>query len=155
MKKEKHLGNIKSQIVGIQYYDHEVKGREVIFFERKPNNSHDTNAIRVDNLDFEKVGFLPKKTSSWLAPLIDQGKVMIDGFVKDSYSDNDYSIPIQIKITLKSKGEDIFKKGKNISSAEEAFHEVVLYSYENIIEKCDGTVTSEFTDLLDETSIKW
>jgi hypothetical protein len=145
--KEKHLGTIKSQIVGIQYCDDEAKSGEKIFFEREPDNSHDKNAIRVENPDFKKVGFLPKKASSWLAPLIDQGKVQIDGFVKDTYYDNDYSIPIQIKITLK-KGENIFKKDKNITSAEEAFHEAVLYSYENIIDKCDGTVTSEFTELL-------
>mgnify|MGYP003983970555 CR=1 FL=1 len=90
MKKEKLLGNITSQIVGIQYYDDGVKGGEKIFFEREPDNDHDKNAIRVENLDFKKVGFLPKKSSSWMAPLIDQGKVMIDGIVKDSYYDNDY-----------------------------------------------------------------
>jgi hypothetical protein len=148
MTKEKHLGTIKSQIVGIQYYDDQVKGGEKIFFEREPDNDHDKNAIRVENLDFKKVGFLPKNASSWLAPLIDRGKVMIDGLVKDSYYDNDYSIPIEIKITLKNKGEDIFTKNKNISSAEEAFHETVLYSYENIIDKCDDGVTSKFTELL-------
>jgi hypothetical protein len=32
MEKEKHLGNIKTQIVGIQYYDDEAKGCEKIFF---------------------------------------------------------------------------------------------------------------------------
>ena len=148
MKKEKLLGNITSQIVGIQYYDDGVKGGEKIFFEREPDNDHDKNAIRVENLDFKKVGFLPKKSSSWMAPLIDQGKVMIDGIVKDSYYDNDYSIPIDIKITLKSKGEDIFKKSKNISTAEEAFHEAVLYSYESIIDKCDSSVIGNFTELL-------
>jgi hypothetical protein len=148
MKKEKHLGTIKSQIVGIQYYDDEVKGGEKIFFEREPDNDHDKNAIRVENLDFKKVGFLPKRSSSWLAPLIDQGKLMIDGIVKESYYDNDYSIPIEIKITLKSKGDDIFKKNKDISSAEEAFHEAVLYSYENIIDKCDSGVTGNFSELL-------
>ncbi|MBT4641889.1 MAG: hypothetical protein HOC09_23980, partial [Deltaproteobacteria bacterium] len=47
----------------------------------KPDNEHDENAVKVENLDFKKVGFLPMKTSSWLAPLIDQGKVMIDGLV--------------------------------------------------------------------------
>ena len=83
--KEKHLGTIKSQIVGIQYCDDEAKSGEKIFFEREPDNSHDKNAIRVENPDFKKVGFLPKKASSWLAPLIDQGKVQIDGFVKDTY----------------------------------------------------------------------
>jgi hypothetical protein len=114
----------------------------------KPDNEHDENAVKVENLDFKKVGFLPMKTSSWLAPLIDQGKVMIDGLVKDSYYDNEYSIPIDIKVTLKSKGKDIFHKNKDISSAEEAFHEAVLYSYENIIDKCDSDVTSNFTELL-------
>jgi hypothetical protein len=89
MQKEKYLGSIESQIVGIQYYDDEVKSGEKIFFEREPDNNHDKNAIRVENLDFKKVGFLPKKSSSWLASLIDQGKVMIDGLVKDSYYDND------------------------------------------------------------------
>jgi hypothetical protein len=148
MSKERYLGTIKSQIVGIQYYDDGVKGGEKIFFEREPDNDHDKNAIRVENLDFKKVGFLPKKSSSWLAPLIDQGKVMIDGLVKDSFYDNDYSIPIEIKITLKSKGEDIFTKNKLIPSVEEAFHEAILYSYENIIDKCDSSVTSEFTEVL-------
>jgi hypothetical protein len=148
MRKEKLLGSIKSQIVGIQYYDNEVKSGEKIFFEREPDNDHDKNAIRVENLDFKKVGFLPKKTSSWMAPLIDQGKVMIDGFAKEAINDNDYSVPIEIKITLKSKGEDIFRMNKDISSAEEAFHEAVLYSYENIIDKCNSGVTSNFTELL-------
>jgi hypothetical protein len=148
MKKDELLGTINSQIVGIQYYDDEVKGGEKVYFEREPDNDHDKNAIRVENLDFKKVGFLPKKSSSWLAPLIDQGKVMIDGFAKEAINDNDYSVPIEIKITLKSKDEDIFTKNKLISSAEEAFHEAVLYSYENIIDKCDHGVTGNFTELL-------
>jgi hypothetical protein len=150
MKKEKYLGSIKSQIVGIQYCDDQAKGGEKIFFEREPDNDHDKNAIRVENLDFKMVGFLPKKSSSWLAPLIDQGGVMIDGFVKEANYDNDYSIPIEIKITLKSKGEDIFTENKLISSAEEAFHEAVLYSHENIIDKCDSGVTHNFTELLNK-----
>jgi hypothetical protein len=42
------------------------------FFEREPDNDHDTNAIRVENLDFKNVGFLPKKSSSWLTAAIMQ-----------------------------------------------------------------------------------
>jgi hypothetical protein len=148
MTRGKYLGTIQSEIVGIQYYDDQVKVSEKIMLEREPENDHDPSAIRIENLDFRQVGFLPKKTSAWIAPLIDQGKVMVDGVVVDLDFEDGYTIPIELKITLKKKGEEIFKKNKVITSAEEAFHEVVLYSYESVIDKCEKSITGDLVDIL-------
>ena len=68
------LGSISTKIVGIQYYDGEAKPGEEIHFERDPDNQYDSNAIRVENLDFQQVGNLPRNIVAWLSPLIDAGK---------------------------------------------------------------------------------
>ena len=73
------LGEIEARIVGMQYYDAETSGGEQMNLEREPDNPHDQQAIRVENGRFEVVGHLPRRLVTWLAPLIDAGKLRVEG----------------------------------------------------------------------------
>ncbi|CAI5494924.1 unnamed protein product [Closterium sp. Naga37s-1] len=48
---------------------------------REPNNAHDRNAIRVDNIRGQEVGHVEAKMACHLAPLVDAGLVAIEGLV--------------------------------------------------------------------------
>ena len=68
------LGEIETEIVGMQYHKARIHPGEQINLERESKNAHDRRAIRVENGHFEPVGYLPKSMASWLAPLIDNGQ---------------------------------------------------------------------------------
>ena len=79
--KEQLLGEIEARITGMQYYEADVDPGERINLERYPDNPHDEHSIRIENEHFQPVGHLPRRVSSWLAPLVDAGKLRVDGFV--------------------------------------------------------------------------
>ena len=83
------LGEIETEIVGMQYHKAKVFPGEQINLEREAKNAHDRRAIRVENGQFEPVGYLPRNMASWLAPLIDQGKIHLDGYVPQSSTETD------------------------------------------------------------------
>ena len=66
------LGEIETEIVGMQYHKAKIHPGEQINLERESKNTHDRRAIRVENGHFEPVGYLPRNMASWLAPLIDE-----------------------------------------------------------------------------------
>ena len=61
------LGEIETQIVGMQCHKARIHPGEQINTERESKNTHDRRAIRVENGHFEPVGYLPKSMASWLA----------------------------------------------------------------------------------------
>jgi hypothetical protein len=78
---EQLLGEIETEITGIQHHDAVVHPGEQVSLERKPENTDDKNAIRVENLSFQPAGYLPQNVASWLAPLLDAGKIRVDGYM--------------------------------------------------------------------------
>ncbi len=67
------LGEIETEIVGMQYRKAKIDPGEQVNLEREAKDTHDRRAIRVENGHDEPVGYLPKNMASWLAPLIDSG----------------------------------------------------------------------------------
>jgi len=131
---EKLLGTLSTEIVGIQYYDAEVHPGETVHFEREPDNLHDTRAIRVENLDFRQVGHLPRRVVAWLAPLIDHGKVRIDGITGDFDEADRYSIPLELSVYLCPKGRPVLQRKKKPYDSLQALHECVLQAYLDVDE---------------------
>ena len=131
--KEMYLGTISTEIVGIQYYDAEVRPGEEVHFEREPDNPHDRNAIRVENLDFEQVGNLPRQLVAWLAPLIASGKLRIDGSISSSYSsesaEHKYSVPLRLNLYLCPKGKTVLRENTAPRNDLEALHDVIRKAY--------------------------
>lgn len=124
-KKEQLLGTIQTKAVGLQYYDTDMVSGMPVNLERERDNVHNKNAIRVENAAFEPVGHLPRKVVACLAPLIDEGKIRIDGRVLGREGSN-HSAPLNLSIYLAPKGSPILKKCRKPASGQAALHQLVL-----------------------------
>jgi len=127
------LGRIRTSIVGTQYHDGQVHPGEAVHIEREPENSHDSNAIRVENRDFEQVGYLPARIVFWLAPLIDAGKIRIVGKVPGNIPEDPRQatgeIPLELDITLSPRGRHILQGPSEPANAREALHTLISRAY--------------------------
>eukprot|EP00249_Psilotum_nudum_P023028 c28730_g1_i2 orf=268-2055(+) len=98
---EKYLvGFVEVNVVGLQYYDGTVSNREMVRLIREPHNVYDRNAIRVENMRGEQVGHVERHKACYLAPLVDEGWVAIEGIVPWG-SKNVYRMPCQVYIFTK------------------------------------------------------
>ena len=114
-KKLKLLGTIKSNIVGVQYYDTAYQEEDVLYLERNPYNEYDQNAIEISN-KHGILGHLKRQNSAWLSELIDEGKIFLKGKI---YGEGDtWRIPIEIEVYQTQKGSKLLKplKGDNAES---------------------------------------
>ena len=59
-------------IVGIRYYSGTAHPGEFVLLQREPHNPYDSNAIRIDNLQGEKVGHIKREQAAILAKFMDQ-----------------------------------------------------------------------------------
>ncbi|KAJ3733451.1 SNF2 family N-terminal domain-containing protein [Lentinula guzmanii] len=71
--------SMKAQVVGLQYYKGLVGPGEEVILVREPNNIHDRNAIRVDNIGHTQVGHIPRSVAAKLAPLMDSRAITVEG----------------------------------------------------------------------------
>eukprot|EP00978_Attheya_sp_CCMP212_P013372 scaffold33647_cov49-Attheya_sp.AAC.2 len=101
------LGAVHVTIVGIRYYDGCAHPGEFVSLHREPNNPYDRNAIRVENMNDQKVGHIKKEQAAALAPLMDSSlqsrTLQIDGTIP--YKGNAYTIPV--RIDFRAPGADI------------------------------------------------
>ncbi len=83
------------EIAGLHHHvmkDHirSMEEGDAVELVREPENSHDENAIRVDDgQTSEKLGYVPKSISRVLAPLIDGGYRVV-AFVDERVADEVY-----------------------------------------------------------------
>jgi len=123
----KFLGEVFTEIAGGQYYEAGIEPGGKLQLEREPGNEHDENAIRVENVRFQQAGYVPRRISSWLAPLIDSGEVWVEGRAADSpgaeKSARDF---ILIELYLHGKGRRILRRSSDPKDGMEALHQAVL-----------------------------
>ena len=159
--REQLLGEIEARITGMQYYEADVAPGEQINLEREPDNPHDENSIRVENGHFEPVGHLPRKVVSWLAPLIDAGKLRVDGYVPHTAEPSQNTCSVILIPFLYKKGRHLLQKTK-IHDKLDALHEVVRQAYmeaqaysdpDLILGLADGLRPLGRQDLLPETRL--
>ncbi|MGC9328865.1 MAG: ARPP-1 family domain-containing protein [Candidatus Hinthialibacter sp.] len=133
---EKWAGEIRTQIAGMQYVRGRARPGEKVYLEREPDNPHDSFAIRIKNLDFEDVGFVPRQISSWLAVLIDQGKILVDGETPPRHHedspDRRGGCPLVLKIYIADKGRSMFSPNPFPQTDVEALQEAVRIVYDNL-----------------------
>ncbi|MDV2504708.1 MAG: HIRAN domain-containing protein, partial [bacterium] len=75
-----------------------------VHFEREPENPHDEFSIRVENGQFETVGHFPRRLTSWLASLIDAGKLRVDGYVPEKAEASAHRCNLILTVFLVEKG---------------------------------------------------
>jgi len=146
---EQLLGEIETRIVGMLYYNSGVQPGEQVNLEREPENPHDGRAIRVENGRFEPVGHLPHRLCSWLAPLVDSGKVRVDGYVpknapRPEERDSPRS-PLTLSIFLCGKGKGLLAK-REVGTKLDALHNVVRRAYEEVQGYTDADLILELAD---------
>ena len=65
-----------SHIEGIENIGESLKEGDRLVFYREPENEHDPQAIRIENLKGEKIGYVPRKDNVVFSRLMDAGKVL-------------------------------------------------------------------------------
>lgn len=78
---------------GVQYYSGKVSVRETVGVLRDLQNKLDPTALKVVNSQNQQVGNILHEQSQFLAPLVDQQIVRIEGVVTESAV---YSIPLKL-----------------------------------------------------------
>ncbi|KAF3501090.1 hypothetical protein F2Q69_00045592 [Brassica cretica] len=96
------VGFIIANIVGLKYYSGRINGRELVGLVREPSNLYDENAIRVLNRRSLQVGHIERAVAAVLSPLIDSGKILVEGIVPNTRSTaNRFKIPCQVHVFAK------------------------------------------------------
>lgn len=125
---EQWLGEVNTSIAGNQYCDADAEPGETLTTEREPGNPHDPNAIRLENETFEKIGYLPRRVASWLAPLVDEGLVVADAVAGQSKIDDDLPTVI-LKLFISHNGAGILEIQENPPTESRAIHRIVTETY--------------------------
>ncbi|KAG7098689.1 hypothetical protein E1B28_000603 [Marasmius oreades] len=92
---------LMTKVVGIQYYKGLVGPGEEVVLRREPSNKYDRNAICVSNIGGSQVGHLPRDVVARLAPMLDAGKIIIEGVINDGNlgaRSATYKLSITVKI---------------------------------------------------------
>ncbi len=144
----KILGEITTVVVGTGHGEATVRPGQAVSLEREPSNPHDKNALRVNNAEGEKLGYIPRRVVSWLAPLIDRGYVQVKGGMAAAFPTADHRPPVTLTVYLLKDGEVLLKKRVNPPDAGEALHQVVLGAYGKVSRWETPRVPSELAGLL-------
>ena len=144
-KTEQHLGEIRTEVVGMQYYDGTLRPGEPVHLEREPDNAHDPNAIRVENRDFVQAGHVARPTAAWLAPLVDNGKLRVDAAVPapepDCLPGERGRLPLVLDAYLCEKGRAVLDPVLRPRTEFDALHETVRKAYEDAAAYDDAALT--------------
>ncbi|KAJ6444437.1 SNF2 family domain-containing protein [Purpureocillium lavendulum] len=71
-------GSFDGKVVGVRYYSGYANPGEAVICRREPQNQHDRNAIRVDNVMHQQIGHLPRKVVEKIAPYVDSGDITLE-----------------------------------------------------------------------------
>lgn len=123
------LGEISVGLAGSQYCDAAVQSDEKVHLEREPDNTHDRNAIRVENEDFVKVGYVPRQTAAWLTPLIDNGTVYVDGKATVCEDGTMPTVELVLSLYVAPKGAAFLEAVRDPATTAQALHAVVMETY--------------------------
>lgn len=74
-----HYGDLDARIVGVRFYSGFASPGEVVMIRREPGNPYDSNAIRIDNVNRQQIGHIPKNIAAKLAQYIDERSLHCEG----------------------------------------------------------------------------
>lgn len=89
-------GNLDTKIVGCQYYRGFASRGEVILTRREPGNPYDSNAIRIDNVNAQQIGHIPKRVAEKLARYMDNRWLHLEGQLAGEIGT--YDCPLTVKM---------------------------------------------------------
>ena len=85
-----------SHIEGIENIGESLKEGDRLVFYREPENEHDPQAIRIENLKGEKIGYVPRKDNVIFSRLMDAGKVLFAKVIEKEMKGKWLKIKIKI-----------------------------------------------------------
>lgn len=93
------VGFVIVNVVGLQYYQGRISGREMVGLVREELNPYDENAIKVLNTRTVQVGHIERGAAAVLSPLIDDHSITVEGIVpKPPGKGSRFKIPCQVHI---------------------------------------------------------
>ncbi|KAL6717893.1 hypothetical protein ACLMJK_003978 [Lecanora helva] len=87
---------LQTKIVGVQYYRGYATNGEHVLIRREPSNPYDSNAIRVENVQRDQIGHIPRTMAAKLAKYIDSGALLVEGSLSGRLGD--FDCPIALKL---------------------------------------------------------
>ena len=106
------LGILDTKIVGVQYYTGHATPGEHVIVRREPHNPYDSNALRVENVQRDQIGHIPRTMASKLAKYMvrhstflsyglltsiqDSGALLVEGSLSGRVGS--YDCPIALKL---------------------------------------------------------
>ena len=99
-------GTLFTKIVGVQYYRGHATVGEHVIVRREPTNQYDSNAIRVDNVQRDQIGHIPRRVAEKLARYIDAGDLLVDGTLVGRVGDYDCPVSIYLFGTSDPAGQE-------------------------------------------------
>ncbi len=158
------LGEIESAIVRTRHHNARILPGEQCNLEREAQDVHDRRAIRVENGRFKPVGYLSRRASAWLAPLMDQGKLHLDGYMPEHCGVADEKaahLPIVLMVFQREAGRRLMYASEP-HNEREILHQTVLRAYKTaqgyccpdlVLDLAKALRPLEKLDLLPETRL--
>lgn len=89
-------GVVNTKIVGVRFYDGFATVNERVLIRREPGNPYDSNAIRVDNVNAEQIGHIPRKIAEKLAKYLDNRWAAFEGSLAGNIREFDCPIGLAL-----------------------------------------------------------
>ncbi|XP_021108557.1 helicase-like transcription factor isoform X3 [Heterocephalus glaber] len=89
------FGILRGHVVGLRYYTGVVNNNEMVALQREPNNTYDKNAIKVNNVNGNQVGYLKKDLAAALAYIMDNKLAQVEGVVPFG-ANNTFTMPLHM-----------------------------------------------------------
>ncbi|KAJ7555458.1 hypothetical protein O6H91_05G038900 [Diphasiastrum complanatum] len=90
------VGYAQVSVLGLQYYDGTVTDNEMVQLIGEPHNPHNSNLIWVNYIRGERVGYKERYKACYLAALVDQKLVVIEGVVCSNSFRDSYRMPCNV-----------------------------------------------------------
>ena len=101
-----------THIEGIEKIGESLKDDDRLVFYREPENEHDPQAIRIETLEKEKIGYVPRQDNVIFSRLMDAGKVLFAKVVEKEMRGK--WLKIKIKIYLHESQGKYLKYKKDL-----------------------------------------
>ncbi|KAL8824855.1 MAG: hypothetical protein Q9191_004771 [Dirinaria sp. TL-2023a] len=89
-------GTLNTKVVGIRYYTGYATVGEFVLIRREPSNIYDSNAIRIDNVQGNQIGHIPRTMAAKLARYMDNRKIVVEGSLTGR--PGDFDVPIALRL---------------------------------------------------------
>jgi hypothetical protein len=137
-KKTRYLGQLNTHIAADVLPNPPLQPGQSILWKREPATTLEENAICVQTEAIAELGFLPRYITFWLAPLLDEGKIAMQGKIAPTIKLADVAatgkIPITLHIFMTEAGADILAPNRNPENGRDTSHEIIRRVYDQLLD---------------------